>query len=462
MRFYLVFSFLHIFFCSFGQVDLVFSYDDYIAVVKSNHPVAKKAELLTEDSKFRKLYAKGFFDPKLTLSYETKSFDDKVYFEEINSDVKLPLNFGPELNLAFERNKGDFLNPRDEVPNDGLIAGGITLPLGQGLFFDDRRKALKDADLYAQMNDLERELLLNKLMFKASAAYINWQYFYALRNVYKESIKLAKDRLFLTKEIFETGEGPEVDTIEARVNLVMRENEYAEINRLLNQSLNSLFTFIWDDNLKALVGNKDLIPNEFNLIKVEENIMVIKSSKDFIIDSHVLLEKERIKKDFIDLENRLLKENSKIRLDLKYNPILDVSGSELFNIDDYKIGLSASYNLFNRKPKSKMKINEIKLTSIDYDLTNKTNELTIKIKNGLDNQDFFKLQATRLSESMILYAELLKLEKVKFDIGESSIFILNARELKYLESQIKLIKIQKKSFMNLFKLKFDAKIFLRN
>ena len=40
------------------------------------------------------------------------------------------------------------------------------------------------------------------------------------------------------------------------------------------------------------------------------------------------------------------------------------------------------------------------------------------------------------------YARLLEAENEKFRIGESSIFLLNSREQKLLEAQLKLIKLQ--------------------
>ena len=51
-------------------------------------------------------------------------------------------------------------------------------------------------------------------------------------------------------------------------------------------------------------------------------------------------------------------------------------------------------------------------------------------------------QIDRLDSMVANYQSLLQIETIKFDIGESSIFLLNSRQVKLLEAQLKLAKVR--------------------
>jgi hypothetical protein len=50
-------------------------------------------------------------------------------------------------NKSFEQNEGYYLNPENTVPNTGLASIGISVPLGQGLFINQRMADLRKAKM---------------------------------------------------------------------------------------------------------------------------------------------------------------------------------------------------------------------------------------------------------------------------------------------------------------------------
>ena len=78
----------------------------------------------------------------------------------------------------------------------------------------------------------------------------------------------------------------------------------------------------------------------------------------------------------------------------------------------------------------------------DYKLQQKRLELTNKV--GQYYNDLVNLQQQiDLNEDMVTnYQRLLDAENRKFSIGESSIFLINSREQKLIEAQLKLAKLR--------------------
>ena len=55
-------------------------YDDFMQMVKSNHPDAINANLIQEQADLQLRAARGAFDPELVSKYKEKYFQDKFYY----------------------------------------------------------------------------------------------------------------------------------------------------------------------------------------------------------------------------------------------------------------------------------------------------------------------------------------------------------------------------------------------
>jgi outer membrane protein TolC len=55
--------------------------------------------------------------------------------------------------------------------------------------------------------------------------------------------------------------------------------------------------------------------------------------------------------------------------------------------------------------------------------------------------DNLQKQITTYNQAVTNYQQLLQLENTRFELGESTFFLINSREMKFLESQIKLAKL---------------------
>lgn len=73
---------------------------------------------------------------------------------------------------------------------------GISLPIGRGLFTDDRRAAMKQAKLFTQMAEAEQIKLINKILLDAAKDY--WQWYFSYYNY-----RLMNQNAAIAQEIFQ-------------------------------------------------------------------------------------------------------------------------------------------------------------------------------------------------------------------------------------------------------------------
>ncbi|MCU0322608.1 MAG: TolC family protein, partial [Chitinophagaceae bacterium] len=95
---------------SFGQGKKLFTVEEFIQLIKQNHPVAKQANLQVKMAEAELLAAKGGFDPVIAMTADRKTFDGKNYYFHTNPEIKIPTPIGVDFKTGAESNGGNNLS----------------------------------------------------------------------------------------------------------------------------------------------------------------------------------------------------------------------------------------------------------------------------------------------------------------------------------------------------------------
>ena len=94
---------------------------------------------------------------------------------------------------------------------------------------------------------------------------------------------------------------------------------------------------------------------------------------------------------------------------------------------------------------TKLQKNGLKLKSTNLDLERKRFSLSQKYAMATQEFETTREQSEQYRKTVLDYERLLNAEQRKFELGESSLFLVNSRLNKYLDSRIKLIELQMKN-----------------
>lgn len=434
-----------------GQDAQVITFEEYIQLVKENHPVMYQSNLLADKAASTKRVARGGFDPKIEGSWDHKSFDDKNYYSLANGALKVPTWYGVDLKAGYERSSGQFLNESDALPTRGLWNAGVSIPLGKGLVIDQRRAELKKADIYESVTKQEQILMENELLYDAAITYLEWQIAIAFRDIAQEGQDLANTRFEGTKESYVNGDKPAIDTLESFISLQTRTLDFQKASQTLDNAVIALNNYLWVDGNVPLEIETGSIPESvaFDFLSTETSSITI--MQDQWIADHPELQLYQYKIDAIEIDQRLAKEEIKPDIRVEYNPLLAVADNSLFdqfNPSDYKVGTKISYPILQRKQRGKIQLNKIKIKDTEYQRSLKKQELTVKLSTYNNNIQQTQTQYVLLDETVSNYQKMLQAENRRLQVGESSIFLVNSRETKYLESRYKLVGSIEKLIIN--------------
>lgn len=427
----------------------VFLLTDFIQMVENYHPVAKQAGLLEAKGAQTIRSAKGAFDPVLFAYWDEKDFNEKDYYRNFSSGVKGATPLGVSFKAGYDNSRGDYVNPENGTPEAGLMYAGIGVPLGQGLWIDKRRAALQQAEIYAASTQAERQLILNNLLSEAVLQYWKWVKSTNDLKVYESAIELAATRFVAVKESYLQGDKPAIDTLEALIQWQNRLVQWQEATVYARKASWELANYLWSADGQPL-QMKENVESPQLLIMTEESAISADSVSAFIANMaarHPAVQLYDFKLQNLAVEQKLKRDKLKPKLDVQYNFLADPSGEGTatgVSVNNFKWGLAFSMPVALRTARSDIQLNDIKIQETNYALLQKQQELVNKVQYYAFQLDNLKSQIALSKNNVKNYAALLAAERQKLEIGESSLFLINSRENKLIEAQLKLMSLKAK------------------
>lgn len=415
---------------------------EFLSLIKQNHPVAKQAKLFTRTAEAELLGAKGGFDPKIYGDYEQKYFDAKNYFSTGEYGVKIPTWYGIEVKANYLTSEGVFLSPENKLPKEGQALVGVSFPVLQNLLIDERRANLFKARQSQGLNQAERDNLLNDLGIEAVRTYWKWAFSFQQVNIFLQSLNIANQRFIAIKSTFDLGDRMAMDTLESYTQVQDRSIQYNEATLNFQEASLKLANFIWGNSEKPTAFNYQFSPQ-----KLEELPLSISASQKEIlvqnlVSNHPLLRSYGFKFEQLDIDRRLKLEKFKPKLNFNYNFL--GNGFQLNNLfsDNYKWGVTFSTSTLFRAERGDVQLAKIKMENNRLLRDQKALELTNKLQFFFNELENLQTQIQTYTNAVDNYRQLLQLENTRFNLGESTFFLINSRESKYIEAKLKLAKLQ--------------------
>jgi len=437
MKSILVFLFLS---CSlFGQENNLkeLTYNEYLGFVKKYHPMVKSANLEVNNAQANLMMARGGFDPKFEVDFDQKKFKNNEYYSVLNSSFKIPTWYGIEVKAGFDNSEGVYLNPQNTLPNQGLTSLGVTIPIGQGLFINQRMSDLRKAKIQLQLSQAERKLKAIEVLYDASIAYFNWKRNYREVQLYRTYLKNAQIRYEGVTILIKNGDKPAIDSVEAGIIVRNRKLNLEDSQLKLAKAKLELSNFLWLENNVPLELQDDIIPEEKLELTIKETLRI----NDLLlanpsIENHPKISSLQSELAILEVD-RKLKANSLLpKIDLGYHYLSEPNYWNETNFTNYKLGLNFSFPLFLRKERGGLQLAKFKIQDTQYSLDIERVQLKNKINAQQTEINSLEKQRQLISDLVKDYDTMLNSEERLFSLGESSIFLINSRENNLVSSQL--------------------------
>ncbi|MGI9190965.1 MAG: TolC family protein [Chitinophagaceae bacterium] len=438
-----------------------FSEKQCIQLVKTFHPLAKQAQLDVAIQAAEQRKARAAFDPVLDASKGQKILGGSNYYEYQTWNIDIPTWYGIELEAGQEQFNGDRLS--NERTSGNLSYAGISFSVLQNLMIDKRRAYLKQAGILLDQSRFEQNNAINDLLYEALQAYWEWAQAYAEREVIQKGMKNAEQRLVFTRQQVMIGERAGIDSVEAQVQFQYFQQQNYEAEWRLQQARYVLSAFLWQDDKTPYV-----LPNNIQPEFPASSPAIISNNleqEDFFLnelfDTHPALNAYQQKINYWQVSRQLARQELLPKLDVQYrflNKKNNAVFSEAFPLlnNNFQYGVKFNMPLRLSEGRADVRITKLKQEQTRFDLYNKQQLLANKVKA---NYTGVKVLAAQWQLQQDLVSNQLKLqtgEEIRFQQGESSLFLMNSREQKTIEAQQKEAAIKAKFYKQKASLMWSA------
>lgn len=421
---------------------------DVLKQVYQFHPLAAQAKNLSAQGKSELLFARGNYDVSFEFEATQKVYKGTDYYSYIDQGLKVPTWFGPELKAGYERNNGQYINPSDYTPPEGLAYIGFYLPIGRNLIYDERRAAVQQGKLGQNMAENEKIKLINKLAATVAKDYWDWYYQYKKYEVSQNAYKIAEINYVASVERFKAGDLASIDTTEASTGVQQR---YIELNSAQNDLQNArltLSTHMWGSDFMPLEIQDYMRPQNYSSsAQISDKELEEKLGYTKLYHPEILKMQGKVRQLELEKKLRTVSLIPNIITSYRYltnDPLNTPKTSSNYLQNNYKIGLYIYQPLLWRKDRAKYQLAKLKLQNIQSEQHQLNRDLEIGVRsavNDVNNLDSLVIIQEKVSKS---YQRIAEAERAKFENGESTIFMVNSRETKSLETLIKLEELRAK------------------
>ena len=436
--------------------------EQVLQIVRQFHPVVRQTVISIEKSQSDILLARSSFDPLLSTYAAKKTFDGVNYYNYVSPEISIPTWYGIEISSGLENVSGDRLDPSQTIGKTSFV--GITIPLAKNLVIDKRRAFLQQAKIFNTMAQTEQRLLINDLLMEVIDAYWTWVKTYQTFLVISKNIEVNEKRVVLVNQSYVNGERPAIDTVEAISQLQSFQIQQNTAWLSFQNAGLALSAFLWNTNNEPY-----LLPNTVIPVDTWDNDNFINKFSIVLIDllnaadlNHPNLQLYNAKLNMLEIDRKLKFQEILPKLDFTYNQLgkgynlaETIATGPLFE-NNFQYGVKFAVPILFRKGRGEYRNAKLKIEETKLDLSQKRIQIQVKIKSYynefLNNKKQIVLQTNQYGN----YQQLVRAEETRFFNGESSLFMINSRENKSLESLEKLIELKTKYYKSIYSLQWSA------
>lgn len=426
---------------------------EFLNIVRQYHPVVLSAGLEVERAYAGIQSARGGFDPTIGAGLSQKTLDGKTYYRYFNPEISIPTWYGLELVAGTEDINGERLNP--EVTNGQLSYAGAKLNLN-GLLMDARRATLLQAKSLLRQSLAERTLAVNKLLYEAMGAFYNWQMAAEKQRIIARSLENARARLRFVLIAYEQGARPAIDTVEAATQIIAIEQQQDATALLFQNAGLELSNYLWLPDGSPLTKYQKIVPEVDSM-----NQIALSALEPFIVASisnHPKLMLYQNKLDVLNIERQLKASYLLPKMSIK-GLILSKGYTAPNDFSDYyleqnsKIAAELKFPLFLREARGNYRSAKFKIQETKIDQVAEKFAIENNIREAYNEVISYNGQLRKLESLLLNYERIYNGDRLLFEGGESTLFQLNSRQNKLIETSEKMVELrskQRKSFAGLY------------
>lgn len=423
---------------------------DVLQIVTQNHPKLRGADAARQIASAKRLEKQGAFDPVFTTGADYLRFNTEIDSKTLrgkvgstriaDAGVEFLTRYGLKVAAGTRFNIGKVKAPLSPTGAGGEYFLEFKLPFLRGARINEKSAAEKQALLGEPLADTEYQATRLELLQKAADSYWDWVAAKRKRDVARDLLALAEFRAKAVTDRVSAGDLPAIDATEAELEVQRRQGALTKAERDLQKTAFKFSLSLWTpDGQQVLSPDASQVPNSLATPRVFTDSQAIEGEQ-FALARRPELRALDINRQITQVDLDLAKNQHLPAIDFVFSPGRDVGAGAIGNT--VKAGVSFTLPLRQRTADGRIGAANFKIQKIDFDNINEKQRITTEVRDAISAINT-AYERYRVAEKEIeLATKLEEGERTKFQLGDSTLFLVNQRERATAEARVKLIEIQ--------------------
>ena len=433
-----------------GPTTRTLTLDELIKAIDLYHPKLRGADISRRIASAKRLEKQGAFDPLIFAGYDylrfNTEFDPKTLRGKpassnlTDAGIEILTRSGLKIGAGARYNLGKIKAPFSPTGDGGEYFLSLKMPLLRGFLINEKSAAERQALLGEPLAEAEFQQTRLELLLKAADAYWEWVGSRQKLEVAVSLLDLAKFRAGAVRDRVTAGDLPEIDGVEAELEVQRREGARVKAERDLQKTAFKLSLFLWSPN-----GMPSPIPEVANApvtmaAPIPYSDELSSTGQRMALDRRPELKALAINNDITQIDLDLARNQKLPALDLVVSPGRDTGIGSIGST--VKAGASFSLPLRQRAAEGLIAQATLKIQKLALDVANERQRITTEVLDAISAINTATSRYLATLAEVNLARQLEEGERTRFELGDSTLFLVNQRERATAEARIKLIEIQ--------------------
>jgi len=431
-------------------VPRILTLEELIKAVDLFHPKLRGADISRRIATAKRLEKQGAFDPLIFAGYDylrfNTEFDPKTLRGKpassnlTDAGIEILTRTGLKVGAGARYNLGKIKAPFSPTGDAGEYFLSFKMPLLRGFRINEKAAAEQQALLGEPLAEAQFQQVRLELLLKAAEAYWDWVGARQKLEVTVNLLELAKFRAGAVRDRVRAGDLPEIDGVEAELEVQRREGARVKAERDLQKSSFKLSLFLWSPN-----GLPSPIPEPANA-PLSMAAPIPYSDDQFAFGQRTALDRRpelkalALNNEITQIDLNLARNQKLPALDLVFSPGRDAGLGSIGNT--IKAGASFSLPLRQRTAEGLITQATLKIQKLALDIANERQRITTEVIDAVSAINTATSRYVATLAEVNLARQIEEGERTRFELGDSTLFLVNQRERATAEARIKLIEIQ--------------------
>ncbi|MFM7321059.1 MAG: TolC family protein [Armatimonadota bacterium] len=415
---------------------------DVIASVDRHYPKVRGAAMAVRAADAKASSKEGAFDPVVSLGaeslrYNSASSRGKALVGSSNDfGVEWTTPEGTKVAAVRTLNAGGVKSPDSATGALGTWSFAVKVPLLRGNGVNDKLVARDQTRYGVPAARLDAVRLRFDVRFDASVAYWNWVGAVRRSTVRERLLDIATTRAAQIRTEVEAGGRPPIDSVEADGEVALREADLLKARRDVEKGALSLGKFLWSaDGAPARLPDPIRAPGPESApaTPVPVAAEALENATRGAWERRPELAALALERRRLALDRRLAENDILPSVDLVVAPGLDLGDRGVGETMKAGVRISAPVGRIDARGRREEAIAKDRKLELDEELARRLVRIEVEDAVSAVNRAIERLGATDRSRRRL--RELEDGERLRFQEGDSTLFLLNQRERQSAEAE---------------------------